>query len=72
MGRILETQKDCEAVLFSIVNKRVVALNNLLTYGVAETLVKIYDHIGRHDKVSTLYQDIPGLKEVFEAARKPR
>jgi len=65
MGHLLETQDDCEKALLAIVNQKFIASNSLHTLGLAETLVEIYKHKVYPEKIITLYNQIPGLKEAL-------
>lgn len=66
MGLLEETEEDCKKVLMAIMKRRVIALHNPLTFGVAETLIRIYEKTNREDEITLLKMQLPGLDTLLE------
>jgi len=66
MGLVEETEEDCKELLEAITKRKVIALHDPLTFGVAETLVRIYEKRGRDEEIKALKMQLPGLDKVLE------
>jgi tetratricopeptide (TPR) repeat protein len=66
MGLLEETEADCKELLEAITNRKVIALHDPLTFGVAETLVRIYEKQRREEEIIALKMQLPGLDKVLE------
>lgn len=66
MGLLEETEEDCKELLEAITKRKVIALHDPLTFGVAETMVRIYEKNGREEEIIALKMQLPGLGKVLE------
>lgn len=61
IGRIKETEDDCNKVLDVILKQKIILLDDPRTLGTAETLLEIYREQGRNDDILILKSRVPGL-----------
>ncbi|KAL2066926.1 hypothetical protein VTL71DRAFT_1350 [Oculimacula yallundae] len=66
VGKIEQTEEDCKELLEAIIKKKIIALRDPLTYGIAETLVRIYQMNGREGEITALKKQVPGLDAMLE------
>lgn len=66
MGLLEETEEDCKRLLEAITVRKVIALHDPLTFGVAETMVRIYEKTGREKEIIALQMQLPGLDTILE------
>jgi len=66
MGQVEETEEDCKELLEAIVKQKVIPLRDPLTYGIAETLIIIYQQTGREEEIASLGKRLPGLEAKLE------
>jgi tetratricopeptide (TPR) repeat protein len=63
VGRLEETEKDCNKVLNIIIEKRVISLDDPRTLGIAETLLRIYQIQGRLYDILALKKRVTRLSK---------
>ena len=63
LGRLKETEKDCNKILDVIMETKALALDNPRTLAIADKLLEIYRAEGRSDDILTLKKRIPEVKE---------
>ncbi|KFY10202.1 hypothetical protein V491_07769 [Pseudogymnoascus sp. VKM F-3775] len=61
IGRIKETEDDCNKVLDVILKQKIILLDDPRSLGTAETLLEIYREQGRNDDILKLKSRVPGL-----------
>ena len=66
MGLLEETEADSKELLEAIIKGKVVPLHDPQTFGVAETLVRIYEKQRRDEEIIALKMQLPGLGKVLE------
>ncbi|KAH7411336.1 hypothetical protein BKA64DRAFT_618271 [Cadophora sp. MPI-SDFR-AT-0126] len=66
MGQLKETEDDCKQLLEAIRKQKVISLRDPLTFGIAETLVNIYQQTGREAEIVVLKSQLPGLEARLE------
>jgi hypothetical protein len=66
MGLLEETEEDCKELLEAIIKRKVIALHDPLTFGVAETMVRVDEKTGREEEIIALKMQLPGLDKVLE------
>ena len=69
MGLLEETEEDCKQLLEAVTERKIIALHDPLTYGIAETMVRIYEKSGREEEIVALKMQLPGLDKVLEERR---
>lgn len=62
MGRLNETEDDCNKVLDAISKHKIIPLDEPRTLGTAETLLEIYREQGREDDILALKIRVPALQ----------
>ncbi|PVH80414.1 TPR-like protein [Cadophora sp. DSE1049] len=66
MGQLEETEDDCKELLDAITKQKVISLRDPLTFGIAETLVNIYQQTRRDGEIALLKKQLPGLETKLE------
>jgi hypothetical protein len=66
MELLEETEADCKDLLKAITKRKVIALHDPLTFGVAETMVRIYEKQRREEEIVAQKMQLPGLENILE------
>ncbi len=67
LGRLEETEKDCNKILDVIIETKVLTLDHPRTLAIAEQLLEIYHAQGRSDEIFALKRKVPGMNENNDA-----
>lgn len=69
LGRLEETENDCNRILDVITETKVLALDNPRTLAIAEQLLEIYRAQGRSDEILALKRRVPEINENNDAQK---